>query len=145
MTLEFMPTLVSVLTPFPYHIEGKASIDEAKELMAQHNISHLVVTKGDDPYSLISDHEFQHHAALYGNPETSELTVNDICAENIVCADIHDPLDKVLLAMTQQHLSSVVVLREGELVGIFTTTDACHHFARFLQQQCPGEISNIIA
>jgi acetoin utilization protein AcuB len=146
MTIETIPTLASVLTPFPYHIDCKASLSEAKQLMEQHQIRHLVVLSDGDIYSLISDREIQHHAALYGSDKYSDLKVNDVCATSAVLADIHDRLDKVLEAMAKQHLGSVVILRDGELAGIFTTTDACRHFAKFLRQECPDTtIPDIVA
>jgi acetoin utilization protein AcuB len=127
-----MPTLASVLTAFPYHIDAGASVQVARELMTEHRIRHLVVMAEGEISGLLSERELQHHAMLFGSGR-GELLVSDICADNIVVADLHDPLDKVLNSMVEQRWGSVVVLREGELAGIFTTTDACHHFARMLQ------------
>lgn len=146
MTTVSMPALASVLTPFPYHIDSMASIDEARELMREHAIRHLVVMSEGDIFSVISDREIQHHAALYGVDKHSDLKVNDLCVNNAVVADINDPLDKVLEAMADHHLGCIVVLRDGELAGVFTSTDACVHFARFLAQVCnPDEIPDIVA
>lgn len=131
---KILPTLASVLTPFPYHIDASASINDAREMMTQHDIHHLIVMDKGDIYGVFSDRELQHHGALYGMDKHSDLKISDICSNNIIVADIHDPLDKVLEVMTAKHLGSIVVLREGELAGIFTTTDACHHFAQFLQE-----------
>lgn len=134
MTIEHTPTLASVLSPFPYHISGSASINEAKTLMQAHDIHHLIVMNDGDVHGLISDRDIQHHAVLYEKIDDSEIKVNDICTNNAVMADIHDPLAKVLEAMTQKHIDSVIILRDGELAGIFTTSDACHHFAKLLNQ-----------
>jgi acetoin utilization protein AcuB len=146
MTLETIPTMASVLTPFPYHIDSNAPIGDAKKLMSEHDIRHLIVMDDGDIYGLVSDREIQHHSALYGVDKNSNLTVNDICINRIVMADIHDPLDKVLEVMAEKRLGSVVVLREGELAGIFTTVDACYHFAHFLQKVCKhNDLPDIVA
>ena len=129
-----MPTLASVLSPFPYHIDYMSSVIEAKSSMTTHDIRHLVVMKDGDIYGLLSDRDIQHHSALYGIEKNTELLVNDICDDNAVVADIHDPIDKILEAMSEKQLGSVVVLRDGELAGIFTTTDACKHFAKHLRE-----------
>ena len=139
MTTVSMPALASVLTPFPYHIDSMASVDEARQVMKDHAIRHLVVMSEGDIYSVISDREIQHHAALYGVDKHSDLKVNDLCVNNAVVADINDPLDKVLEAMAEHHLGCIVILRDGELAGVFTSTDACTHFASFLQQVCHHE------
>jgi hypothetical protein len=48
--------------------------------------------------------------------------------------------------MAERRLGSVVVLRKGELAGIFTTVDACHYFAHFLQKVCThNDIPDIVA
>lgn len=146
MTSISAPALAAVLTPFPYSIDYMATIDEARKMMREHSIRHLVVMSDGDIYSVISDREIQHHASLYGVDKHSDLRVNDLCANNAVVADINDPLDKVLEAMAEHHLGCIVVLRDGELAGVFTSTDACTHFARFLQQVCgDNNIPDIVA
>lgn len=137
MTFRKLPTLAALVTPFPCHIEYAAPLAEARRLMDEHHIHHLVVMKEGDIHGVLSERELQHHGALYGLKESgmkdNVLVVGDICSANVIAADIHDPLDKVLEAMAEKHLGSIVVLREGELAGIFTTTDVCRFFARFLQ------------
>ena len=130
-----MPTIKVMMTPFPYHITGGASLTEAAQLMSDKQIRHLVVTREDGSYGLLSERDLEHHQALYGGRGEAELSVADICREQAVCADINDPVDRVLNAMTSRHLGSVVVLRHAELAGIFTTSDACHHFAEHLRKE----------
>jgi acetoin utilization protein AcuB len=146
MTTTELPRLVSVITPFPFHVESSDSIDNARQLMTEHRIRHLIVMKDGDISGLLSERELQHHAAIYGNSSDNNLTVEDICASNIVIADIHDPLDKVLDVMAEERLGCVVVLRDGELAGIFTTTDVCHYFALCLRSKWPNkDIPDIVA
>lgn len=140
-----IPSLASVLTPFPYHIESSAPVKEAEALMKEHNIRHLIVMEDGDIYGVLSDRELQHHGSLYGMDKNSELSVNDICTNNIIVADLHDPLDKVLDVMAEKQLGCIVALREGELAGIFTTTDACKHYARYLREQLGHDNPDIVA
>jgi acetoin utilization protein AcuB len=48
---------------------------------------------------------------------------------------VADPLDRVLDAMTEKRLGSVLVLKEGELAGVFTASDACQLLAELLRDQ----------
>ncbi len=139
MNSRKMPTLASIVTPFPYQIDCMASLQAAQELMQQHEIRHLIVMRDNDFYSLLSRHDLNRHAAVYEADRLQGLTVNDLCVERVVCADINDPLDKVLDSMAEKHLGSVVVMREGELAGIVTTTDICEHFAQHLRESYKGE------
>lgn len=134
-----MPLLVSAFTPFPYQIDYQATLESAGKLMKEHSIRHLIVTRDNDIYSLISRHDLARHAEFTDSENEQSLTVNDLCVERVVCADINDPLDKVLDGMADQQLGSVVVLREGELAGILTTTDACRVFAQFLRDTVYGK------
>ena len=49
--------------------------------------------------------------------------------------DLDTRLDEVLAHMAEHHLGSAIITREGKLVGVFTTTDACRHFAEHLREQ----------
>jgi acetoin utilization protein AcuB len=128
-----MPTLATVLTPFPYHIDKRAPITAARDAMQKHDIHHLVVMTEGDIYGLLSIRDIDQHQQLFNSPSDSVLTVEDICTHRTVVADIHDPLDKILDAMAEGHHESVIVLRDGELAGIFTTTDVCAHFSQALK------------
>ena len=140
------PTMAAVFTPFPYAIERSAPLNDAAIMMDEHRLHHLVVLENDDISAILSETELQHHTAAYGINTNNDLLVGDVGSKGIIAADINDPLDRVLHAMVEKHLSAVIVLREGELAGIFTTTDACKHFALFLQQQYPNDdIPDIIA
>lgn len=146
MTHKKCPTMAAVITPFPYHIESSAALSAATALMQEHQLRHLVVMENGDIAGVLSERELQHHSAVYGIKPNDELLVADLCSQQIIAADINDPLDKVLEAMVEKHLGSVVVLREGELAGIFTTTDACVHFSRFLKETYhPDNIPDISA
>ncbi len=135
-----MPNLAHVLTPFPHHIDKDAPASEAKKVMAELGIHHLIVLSNGEMYGLLTERDLLHHLNLYGARESdSELLVSDICLDRIVVADINDPLDRVLEGMVEQKLGSVVVLRNGDLAGIFTMTDACRQFADFLQEEYAAE------
>ena len=64
----------------------------------------------ENPFSSLSERELQHHSAVYGIKPNDELLVADLCSQKIIAADINDPLDKVLDAMIEKHLGSVVIL-----------------------------------
>ena len=58
--------------------------------------------------------------------------MRDFCARRPYIADIHDPLDKILLAMADTGIGSVLVMKEGELAGIVTVTDALRFCGEYL-------------
>jgi CBS domain-containing protein len=49
--------------------------------------------------------------------------------------DAGEPIDRVLHAMIEQHLSAAIVTKAGKLVGVFTSTDACSLLLRMLHER----------
>jgi acetoin utilization protein AcuB len=134
--MKRIPTIKTVMTPFPYSIEPKASAQAAQELMSEHGIHHLPVTEegaligmiSRDDINLLLDKELT-------KGKSKSLKVRDAMVENNYTVDLSERLDSVLHRMAEHHLRSVVVTRKGKLVGIFTQIDACAAFAEFLREQ----------
>jgi len=134
MTPRSIPSLSQALTVNPVLIDDQQPISMAKALFKKHQIHHLIVTCDGDLCGLISDHDLQHHEKLYGLSPLEELLVKDISNDRIVVADVNDPLHTILDVMVQRQLECIVILQDGELHGIFTTTDACRIFSQLLQE-----------
>jgi CBS domain-containing protein len=134
--MKRIPTIKTVMTPFPYSIEPKASAQEAQELMAEHGIHHLPVTEDGALVGMISRDDIN---LLLGKEPTKGkgkgLKVREAMIEDTYTVDLSERLDSVLHRMAEHHLRSVVVTRKGKLVGIFTQIDACAAFAEFLREQ----------
>ncbi|TNF36568.1 MAG: CBS domain-containing protein, partial [Gammaproteobacteria bacterium] len=131
-----MPTLLAVMTPFPYQIDSEASLESARQLMAQHSIHHLAVTESGVLESIVSSRDIQ-ASHFHNAQDDAGLTVGDVCPPRAYIADCHDPLDQILEAMATTHIGAVLVTRDGELVGIFTLQDACRMLAALLRTQHP--------
>jgi acetoin utilization protein AcuB len=134
--MKRIPTIKTVMTPFPYSIEPKASAQAAQELMSEHGIHHLPVTEEGALIGMISRDDINlllHKELTKG--KSKSLKVRDAMVENIYTVDLSERLDSVLHRMAEHHLRSVVVTRKGKLVGIFTQIDACAAFAEFLREQ----------
>jgi CBS domain-containing protein len=71
----------------------------------------------------------------FAYPKESETRVRDVMVRDAYVVDLETRLDEVLHHMSMHHLGSAIVTREGKLAGVFTTTDACRHFAEYLREQ----------
>jgi CBS domain-containing protein len=124
------------MTPFPYSVDANATVDEAMNFMREHRIRHLPVTEGDQLTGVVSDRDIKLMLGPeFAYPRAQELKVRDAMVRNAYIVDLDTRLDEVLHHMAMHQLGSVLVTREGKLAGVFTTTDACHHFADFLRDQ----------
>lgn len=138
--MRHMPTLVEVMTPFPYLVEESTTIYAAIELMKEKNCNHLPVVDKTEVVGLLSSTDIK-LAQTPGHKETefTKLTVGDICRRRVYLVDLHTRLDEVLGYMADHKLDAAVVLKSEKLAGIFTTYDACRHYSTFLQKKyLPG-------
>lgn len=131
-----MPTIKAVMTPFPYSVDAAQPVTAARALMQEHQISHLPVTRDGELAGIVAERDIR--LLLGASPAASDggqTAVTAAMASDSYIVDMDTRLDEVLGHMAAHHLSSAIVTRRGKLVGVFTVTDACRHFAEFLQEQ----------
>ena len=131
--MKRIPSIKTVMTPFPYAVDPATAVHEALKTMRDHGIHHLPVTEEGDLTGMVSSRDIQLMIAKHDNAD--ELTVREVMSEDTYTVDLSERLDSVLHRMAEHHLRAVVVTRKGKLVGIFTQIDACGKFAEFLREQ----------
>ncbi len=134
--MRHIPQMVAVMTPFPYHIAAAATLAEAVSMMTEHNVRHLPVLEDSDIIGVLSERDIE-RAKTPGHPlrDETELRVGDLCTRRPYFVDVADPLDRVLDVLVEKRIGSALVLKDGELAGVFTAADACELLARMLREQ----------
>ncbi len=121
------------MTPFPWKVRLDDSLSHATAVMRERNIRHLPVTDGDQLVGIVTERDIGLvENAVRDSRESGSLKVRDACELDAYVVDLSAPLDRVLADMAERHIGSVLVVKRGKLAGIFTSSDACHHFGRFL-------------
>ena len=134
--MKRIPPIKTVMTPFPYSVDVSASVSQAREFMREHRFRHLPVTEGGKLAGLVSDRDIKLVLGPdFAFPDEKALTVAEVMVRDAYIVDLETRLDEVLRHMALHQLGSAIVTREGKLAGVFTTTDACRHFADFLRDQ----------
>lgn len=128
--MKDIPSIVSVMTPFPHAVAIDAPIGEARRLMALHGIRHLPVIEGHTLVGVVSQHDLDRPAAA-----SPVRTVREVHTPEPYVVDLEEPLDNVLATMAERHIGSALVTRKGRLAGVFTATDACRVFAEYLRDR----------
>lgn len=128
--------LADVMTPAPKTIAASAHLTEAAAMMQTLRVNHLPVTDGSVVESIITDRDIKRFTLpAHKLSDDEDLLVSDIATTRAFVADINDPLVLVLEQMNEKQAGAVIVLKDGELAGIFTETDACRVLARELRSQ----------
>ncbi len=108
------PTLIT--------IEGNESMDRALELMQEHRIRHLPVVENKKIVGIISERDVLTHI---GKDWGKMLKVEEVMNTSMLSVYANDNLGEVAYQLSSQKKGSAIVLdTEGNLYGIFTTTDA---------------------
>jgi acetoin utilization protein AcuB len=131
---ERIPPIKAVMTPFPWHVDLDDHLGDAREVMRVHSIRHLPVTDGGELVGIVTDHDIGLVENATRVPaEREALRVRDVCVLDAYVVELSEPLDLVLHEMAERHIHSALVVKRGKLAGIFTTSDVCRHFERFLR------------
>ena len=126
------------MTPFPYSVNLDIPIDEACDLMAQHDVHHLPVTDGHALVGLLTSRDVEVYVALHSERgNRKDLTVRDLYVSEAYVVDLNEPIENVLLTMAEKHIGTAIVTREGKLAGVFTSMDACRCFGEYLRKNFP--------
>jgi CBS domain-containing protein len=136
--MKVEPHMKSVMTPFPYSVDLKAPLLEARRMMLDHHVHHLPVTVDHELRGIVSDRDIK---LILGPeldyPDPKELKVEDAYVAEAYVVDIDTPLHSVALTMAERHIGAVLVTGHGRLAGIFTATDACRCLGEWLLDQFP--------
>ncbi len=131
-----IPAIKTAMTPFPFSVDGSASIGDAQRFMRRHRIRHLPVTVDGELAGMISDRDIKLLLGPeFAYPSASELTVGDAMIRDAYTVDLETRLDVVLAHMADHHLGCALVTRKDKLAGIFTVTDACRQFSGLLRSE----------
>jgi acetoin utilization protein AcuB len=141
-----MPTMNSVMTPFPYVVQVDDSVLYAREVMVRHQVRHLPVKDGNALAGVLTDRDLKRaFDPDLGLPPKDELFVRDVFQPEAYVVESSQPLDEVLDHMVTEHIGSALVAKDGHLVGIFTATDACRVLCRHLRSMFPKGSSDMVA
>ncbi len=134
MTKKHMPNMVSVMTPFPHFIAPNATLADANDMMEKFNIHHLPVVDEGDIIGMLSMRDMLKAIHLGESLRNQhDILVSDLIHHRPYMVDVSDPLPNVLHAMSDNHIGSVIVLKDGDLAGVFTTNDALRLYAAALE------------
>ncbi len=112
-------------------VSPETTLVEAKELLEQNNIDHLLVVKKGKLVGVISDRDLKQN---WASPATTlsahelhyllqKVTVGMIMVKTVVTASPATTIERAAYIMQIHDISSLPVVDNDELVGIVTSTD----------------------
>jgi acetoin utilization protein AcuB len=113
--MDHIPSIASVMTPFPYVVHVDDSVLAARALMVEREVRHLPVKSGNTLVGVLTDR------------------------------DLKRALDPGLGHLSLQHIGRALVTKNGRLAGIFTLTDAARLFRQPLRSVFQSRSGNEVA
>lgn len=107
----------------PVCIAAHRTLAEAWSTMQRERIRHLPVLEGGMIVGVLSERDL----ALLGGPRPERLQdvrIEDAMSGEPFLVEPEVPLRSVIKGMRSQRVGSAVVVEQGKVVGVFTTTDA---------------------
>lgn len=111
-------------TPDPITATEDLTVDDLQQLMDNHGIRHLPIVRNKTVVGIISDRDVRLVSGLTA-VEKNQVCAADIMKPEPLTVSSTTPLDEVAYAMSEHKVGSAIVNDEdGQLLGIFTATDA---------------------
>ena len=105
-----------------WSISPDASVFESVELMAEKGIGALLVLDGKDLVGIVSERDYARKVILRGR-SSKKTPVKDIMTEKVLYVAPERSLEECMALMTDKRIRHLPVMRDGELVGIFSIGD----------------------
>jgi acetoin utilization protein AcuB len=117
-------TVGEFMTSAPEKLPLRSSIEEAHETMRRLNVRHMpIVDDGGTLVGILSDRDLCIVKAAHG-VEPSDVGVDEVMTRDPYQVSSDTPIEEVAAEMAKGRHGSTLVVDDGEVVGIFTTTDA---------------------
>jgi len=111
-------------------IEGNQTAQEAAEIIAEKDISFLVVMKDGMPEGVLSESDFVRKVAA-NNKKSSEVLVSEIMSYKFRSVDPTTTVEDAVQKMLNNNIRRLLILENEKLVGVITQTD----LASYLRDQ----------
>ncbi len=126
-----IPTIQKYMTTTPHSISADQTLAAASKMMEQHSIRHLPVLEANKLLGVLTDRDLK-FVETFRDVDPATLTVADAMIEKPYVVSPDTPLDEVVATMASEKYGSAIVVQNHNVVGIFTTVDACRALAELL-------------
>ena len=99
-----------------------ATVREALEIMAQHNIGALLVLDGSVLAGIFSERDYARKVTLKGK-SSSDLKVSEIMTSKVITIDTRHNVDQCMQIMTDNHIRHLPIMNGQTVMGLISIGD----------------------
>jgi len=105
-----------------FTIAPEATILEALEMMAKHNIGALLVMSGESMVGILSERDCIRKVELIGR-NVKETQVSEIMTGSVITVEAGQPLEDCMALMIEKNIRHLPVFDDTELIGLLSVRD----------------------
>lgn len=115
-------------------IEPERSVLDAVEVLSEHRIGALVVTRGGEIEGVLSERDVMNLVA--DRPDAlADTTVAEIMTTDVIVGVPGDDLDYVMNIMTNNRIRHLPIVDDGKLTGIVSIGDVVNEVRRSVETE----------
>lgn len=99
-----------------------ATVREALEIMALHNIGALLVLEGSALAGIFSERDYARKVTLKGK-NSSDLKVSEIMTSKVITIDTRHTVDQCMQIMTDNHIRHLPIMNGQAVIGLISIGD----------------------
>jgi CBS domain-containing protein len=105
-----------------FTITPEATVFEALNLMAEHNIGALLVMAGDDIEGIVSERDCIRKVDVMGR-NTRDTKISEIMTSDVITVDADQPLEECMGLMIDKNIRHLPVCEGKKLLGLLSVRD----------------------
>ena len=105
-----------------YSVGPNATVREALEIMAQHNIGALLVMDGETLKGIFSERDYARKVALKGK-SSNDAKVSDVMTSNVITINTKHSIDQCMQIMTDKHIRHLPIVNDVQVIGLISIGD----------------------
>lgn len=121
MTVE----IGEILKKKPIMLDVNASIQQAAQVMTEHKVSSIMLTKDEKLVGILTDRDLRSRCVAKALDVT--LPVTDIMSRDIITMRSDDMVLHALMTMTKAHINHIPVVDDDRTIGMLTASDLTSH------------------
>ena len=120
-----------VMTATPYTIGSEQKLSLAHKKMNEHQLRHLPVLRGGKLVGILTQRDLYFLQSMAGVDVYLDV-IADAMTPDVYTTSPDATVKEVARHMAEHKYGCAVIVDRGEVIGIFTITDALSHLARVL-------------
>ena len=105
-----------------FTVTPEASVFEALNLMAEHNIGALLVMTGEEINGIVSERDCIRKVDVMGK-NAKETKIHEIMTSNVITVDADQPLEECMGLMIDKNIRHLPVCEGKQLLGLLSVRD----------------------